>query len=86
MRKTVSQPTLFPPPRKAISARFSCEADIVFAQGEAYDLLKECPDGFANLVITSPPYNLGKEYEVTAKLEHYLAELCPSIAQLKANQ
>ncbi|MHB1156194.1 MAG: DNA-methyltransferase [Phycisphaerales bacterium] len=82
MRKTVSQPTLFPPPRKAITARFSSEADIVFAQGETYDLLKECPDGFARLIITSPPYNLGKEYEVTAKLEHYLAELRPILEQI----
>ena len=31
------------------------------------------PDGAAQLVVTSPPYNLGKSYEKVITLEDYLA-------------
>src|SRR6185437_10289793 len=30
------------------------------------------PDGFAKLIITSPPYNLGKEYEIKVEMHEYL--------------
>lgn len=31
------------------------------------------PDGAASLIVTSPPYNIGKEYETRSSLEVYLA-------------
>ena len=42
-----------------------------FAEGESYILynldclesMKSLPDGFVDLTITSPPYNIGKDYE-----------------------
>jgi DNA modification methylase len=46
------------------------------------DSLKSCPDGFASLIITSPPYNIGKEYEVSVKLENYLEGLKPILTEL----
>jgi len=36
------------------------------------DLLREIPDGAARLVVTSPPYNIGKAYESRLDLEKYL--------------
>jgi len=34
------------------------------------------------LIITSPPYNVGKEYETQTNLEKYLKELEPILEQL----
>jgi hypothetical protein len=39
---------------------------------ELEKLLKEVPDNFVKLVVTSPPYNLGKPYETKLDLEEYL--------------
>ena len=38
------------------------------------DLLKKIPDESIQLVVTSPPYNLGKEYEKKLKLEDYIEQ------------
>lgn len=40
--------------------------------GDRLDLLKQIPDGEADLVVTSPPYNIGKSYESIISLEDYL--------------
>jgi len=42
--------------------------------GDCRDLLGHMPDGSADLIVSSPPYNLGKEYESKVALEHYVAE------------
>ena len=34
--------------------------------------LKKMPTGFVSLTVTSPPYNIGKEYEAPLPLEEYL--------------
>ena len=47
--------------RFKISQQYSENADVVLFNGECLDLLKRIPDGAAMLVVTSPPYNLGKE-------------------------
>jgi DNA modification methylase len=54
----------------------------VFALGESLDTLASCPDGFASLIITSPPYNIGKEYESQVRLDHYLERLEPILKEL----
>lgn len=73
---------LFPADRLTVADEFSPFADVVLALGDSSETLKKCPDGFAQLVITSPPYNLGKEYETQAKLETYLDHLHPALEQL----
>lgn len=55
-----------------ISSTFDATADCVLYEGDCIDLLKQIPDGFAKLVVTSPPYNLGKPYETRLDLEEYL--------------
>jgi adenine-specific DNA-methyltransferase len=47
--------------------------DTIF-HGDCQTLLKGLPDGCVDLVVSSPPYNLGKEYEAKRGLEVYLAE------------
>jgi len=46
--------------------------DIVLYPGNCLELLKTIPDESLKLVVTSPPYNIGKEYEKRLKLESYL--------------
>jgi len=65
-----------------IASRFDPAASLVLFQGDVNDLLKTIPDETVSLVITSPPYNLGKEYEDRTSIESYLAAQADTIAQL----
>ena len=40
--------------------------------GDRLDFLHQLPDGAARLIVTSPPYNIGKIYEKKDSLESYL--------------
>jgi len=40
--------------------------------GDTLDLLRSLPDSCVDLVVSSPPYNLGKEYEAKVALQTYL--------------
>lgn len=42
--------------------------------GDTYENLKNIEDEKFDLVITSPPYNVGKEYETKTSIEKYLEE------------
>jgi len=42
--------------------------------GDVTDLLRDLPDSCVDLVVSSPPYNLGKEYEARKALGNYLKE------------
>jgi len=57
-----------------IASGFDPKADFVLYQGDCLELLREIPDEFVKLVVTSPPYNLGKEYETRLSIEKYLAQ------------
>jgi adenine-specific DNA-methyltransferase len=56
-----------------ITEHFDKNADVTLYHGDVLDLLKEIPDKSANLVVTSPPYNIGKEYEKKIKIQEYLS-------------
>jgi len=56
-----------------IADAFNPEADAVLYHGDCLDLLKQIPSGFVTLVVTSPPYNIGKPYEKRYDLDTYLA-------------
>jgi adenine-specific DNA-methyltransferase len=73
-----------PLPLFPISVAESLEADAeaTLLEGDTLDTLRTMPDGTAKLIITSPPYNIGKEYETQVELEHYLDWLRPIIAEL----
>ena len=43
--------------------------------------MRELPDKSMKLIVTSPPYNLGKKYEKRTSLERYLAEQTKTIAE-----
>lgn len=55
-----------------IRKRYRAEADATLFHGDRLKLLKQIPDGEAELVVTSPPYNIGKSYESVVTLDDYL--------------
>jgi adenine-specific DNA-methyltransferase len=55
-----------------IAPKFDLAARCVLFEGNCLDLLPQIPDGLIKLVITSPPYNLGKPYEQRLDLHEYL--------------
>jgi len=67
--------------RKTIAKNFSVDSETVLSCGDTFDILRSCPSGFAKLVITSPPYNIGKEYETQTNLQKYLNTLEPILEQ-----
>lgn len=46
----------------------------VIVNGDCRELLARMPSGSVDLVVSSPPYNLGKEYESKRALDAYLSE------------
>lgn len=48
------------------------EDKVTLYNGDCLDLLKSIPNEIAQLIVTSPPYNLGKEYEKKLTLNLYL--------------
>ena len=56
------------------ASQFNPDADLVLYEGDCLDLLPHIPSGFVKLVVTSPPYNLGKPYERRLDLDEYLSQ------------
>lgn len=64
-----------------IASRYDSSADAVIFQGDCMDLLSQIPDGQLQLVVTSPPYNIGKEYERRIHLDHYIKQQTAVISE-----
>lgn len=56
-----------------IRKKFRLANEVTLSCGDCLALLRRIPDGAAQLVITSPPYNVGKEYEENLTLDQYIA-------------
>lgn len=48
-------------------------SNLILYHGDNKDFLPTIPDQSLSLIITSPPYNMSKEYEKNTKIEEYLA-------------
>jgi adenine-specific DNA-methyltransferase len=57
-----------------IATSFSLTERIVVYSGDCLDLLKQIPNGSVQLVVTSPPYNIGKAYERRLKIDRYIEQ------------
>jgi len=57
-----------------IVEKFDLAENIVLYPGNCLELLKTIPNESLKLVVTSPPYNIGKEYEKRLKLELYIKQ------------
>jgi adenine-specific DNA-methyltransferase len=55
-----------------IEPSYSPKARAVAFHGDCMKLLKSIPDRTASLVVTSPPYNIGKEYEKKRQVQAYI--------------
>lgn len=56
-----------------VFSKFQLDSSVVLFNGDCLDLLGSIPDQTIQLVVTSPPYNIGKSYEKKTSLETYLA-------------
>jgi adenine-specific DNA-methyltransferase len=65
-----------------VASEYEPEADAVISRGDCLETLRSLPGGLAKLVITSPPYNLGKAYEKAIDLDAYLSALGPIVDEL----
>ncbi|MDE0400589.1 MAG: DNA methyltransferase, partial [Candidatus Poribacteria bacterium] len=74
---------IFNEPRQiTVSNTYDTDVDVVLFDGDCSDLLKSIPSSSVDLVITSPPYNIGKKYEKKTSLASYLKDMEPVIAEL----
>ena len=82
--ETVESTTdIFSTPRQfEISDTYHRNVDVVLFDGDCRDLLKSIPSNSVDLVITSPPYNIGKRYEKKTSLQTYLKNLEPVIREM----
>ncbi|MDR1888810.1 MAG: site-specific DNA-methyltransferase [Zoogloeaceae bacterium] len=55
-----------------IATNFSRHEQAVLFEGDCLELLACLPDESMQLIVTSPPYNLGKSYERKSALDKYL--------------
>lgn len=53
---------------------YSKETDVILHVGDTRTLLAQIPNNQVQLIITSPPYNVGKEYETVINLHEYLEQ------------
>jgi adenine-specific DNA-methyltransferase len=60
--------------RVQIAESFSPAERVVVFSGDCLDFLRAIPDRTFQLVVTSPPYNLGKEYEQRVDLGEYVRQ------------
>ena len=65
--KTTSNSELY-----KIYTDYAKDRRIVLHHGDSLKFLKTVPDNSIDLIVTSPPYNIGKKYEEKATLEAYL--------------
>ena len=61
-----NQPTLPDPVESAARVVMSCRDNIEF--------MRDLPDASMKLIVTSPPYNIGKSYEKRSPLEDYIRD------------
>ncbi len=57
-----------------VGDEFDPTSDVVLYNGDTLELLRQIPDSLAELVVTSPPYNIGKPYEKKISLNDYLQQ------------
>lgn len=58
--------------QQKLSEKFSLDSRIVLTEGDTLEVLKNLPNSAFKLIVSSPPYNIGKEYEKQVELKNYL--------------
>jgi len=60
---------------------FQQTSNIALFHGDCVKMLRNIPDAFSQLVVTSPPYNAGKEPEQHLTIDDYLTLQQPVIEE-----
>ena len=60
--------------RNKIASTYYSDENIILFHGSCLNLLKKIPTKSIRLIVTSPPYNIGKEYEKKLTIDDYLAQ------------
>ncbi len=68
-------------PETTIGTKLGPSERVVLHEGNTLDFLKSCPDGYFKLIVTSPPYNIGKEYEKRLEIDTYLTQQADVISE-----
>src|SRR5690348_7845973 len=55
-----------------VADHFALKERLVLLQADVLEACRQLPDSFFSLIITSPPYNVGKSYERQVALQEYL--------------
>lgn len=55
-----------------ISKKFKKGEKYILHDGDSLKFLKTLPDGLADLIITSPPYCMGKEYDKSNEVQYFI--------------
>lgn len=66
----------------AIATRYRRDARVMLLRGDSSHILESVPAKCINLVLSSPPYNLGKEYENKLSLDEFLPAMRMTCAML----
>jgi adenine-specific DNA-methyltransferase len=70
------------PAQLHIESHFNPEATLILYEGDVNQYLQTIPDETVTLIVTSPPYNLGKDYEDRTSITKYLKMQAETIEQL----
>ena len=57
-----------------ITTTYDAKTPVTLFLGDRLDLLRDIPAGAARLIVTSPPYNIGKRYEKRIGFDVYLQQ------------
>ena len=60
------------PIARTIASEYSADHAAILHTGDCLEFLRRVPDEAAQLIVTSPPYNLGKKYEKRNDFEKYV--------------
>lgn len=66
---------------KSISSKYSSANDLTLHVGDCLSLMATMPSRSVQLVFTSPPYNVGKEYEERQPVDAYVESQAEVIAE-----
>jgi adenine-specific DNA-methyltransferase len=64
-----------------ISPKYTADAPVTLYHGDRLELLRQIPDNQAFLIVTSPPYNIGKKYEKRLEFDRYLESQEETLAE-----
>ncbi len=64
-----------------ITSDYNDSALVTLFLGDRLELLSQIRDGHARLIVTSPPYNIGKKYEKRMGFDEYLSQQASTIRE-----